>query len=153
MKRSFLITLVVLAVAIPAAALASGGEATRIALKPAKAFPAGKGSAKFKAKPGERELQVEVEHLRRLASRQVVFVVAGAKLGTAKVSARRGAAQPQQRAWPAGPAGEGGDRREGSHRGRKDRSLGFVLGAGQHPGRPGSVPAGPIPSLQKFLHW
>jgi hypothetical protein len=87
MKRSFLITLVALAVAIPAAALASGGEGTRIALKPAKAFPAAKGSAKFKAKPGERELQVEVEHIRRLAGRQVVFVVAGAKLGTAKVSA------------------------------------------------------------------
>src|SRR4029453_4454111 len=85
MKRSFLITLVALAVAIPAAALASGGEGTRIALKPAKAFPAAKGSAKFKAKPGE--LQVEVGHIRRLAGRQVVFVVAGAKLGTAKVSA------------------------------------------------------------------
>jgi hypothetical protein len=87
MKRSFLITLLVLAVAIPAAALASGGEGTRIALKPSKAFPLAKGSAKFKAKPGERELQVEVEHIRRLAGRQVVFVVAGAQFGAAKVSA------------------------------------------------------------------
>jgi hypothetical protein len=86
MKRSLLITLAALAVAIPAAALASGGEGTRIALKPGKAFPAAKGSAKFTVKPGERELQVEVEHIRRLAGRQVVFVVAGAKLGAAKVS-------------------------------------------------------------------
>ena len=86
MKRSFLITILALAVAIPAAALASGGEGTRIALEPSKAFPAAKGSAKFKAKPGERELQLEVEHIRRLAGRQVVFVVAGAKLGAAKVS-------------------------------------------------------------------
>jgi predicted PilT family ATPase len=69
------------------AALASGGDGTRIALKPVKAFPAAKGSAKFKAKPGERELQVEVEHIRRLAGRRVVVVVGGAKLGTAKVSA------------------------------------------------------------------
>jgi hypothetical protein len=86
MKRSFLITILALAVAIPAAALASGGEGTRIALEPSKAFPAARGSAKFKAKPGERELQLEVEHIRRLAGRQVVFVVAGAKLGAAKVS-------------------------------------------------------------------
>ena len=86
MKRSLLITLVALAVAVPAA-LASGGDGTRIALKPVKAFPAAKGSAKFKAKPGERELQVEVEHIRRLAGRRVVVVVGGAKLGTTKVSA------------------------------------------------------------------
>ena len=86
MKRSLLITLVALAVAVPAA-LASGGDGTRIALKPVKAFAAAKGSAKFKAKPGERELQVEVEHIRRLAGRRVVVVVGGAKLGTAKVSA------------------------------------------------------------------
>jgi len=86
MKRSFLITILALAVAIPAAALASGGEGTRIALEPSKAFPAARGSAKFKAKPGERELQLEVEHIRRLAGREVVFVVAGAKLGAAKVS-------------------------------------------------------------------
>jgi hypothetical protein len=30
---------------------------------------------------------VEVEHIRRLAGRQVVFVVGGAKLGAAKVTA------------------------------------------------------------------
>jgi hypothetical protein len=86
MKRSLLITLAALVVAIPATALASGGEGTRIALKPAKAFPAAKGSAKFKAKPGERELQVEVEHIRRLAGRRVIFVVAGAKMGAARVN-------------------------------------------------------------------
>ena len=52
-----------LAVSVPAV-LASGGGGTRIALKSAKTFPAAKGSATFKAKPGERELQVEVEHIR-----------------------------------------------------------------------------------------
>jgi hypothetical protein len=85
MKRSLLITLLALMVAVPAAL--AGGGGTRISLKPAKAFPAAKGSAKFKARAGERELQVEVEHIRRLAGRRVVMVVAGSKLGTAKVSA------------------------------------------------------------------
>lgn len=76
----------VLAVAVPAV-LASGGSGTRIALKASKAFPAAKGSATFKAKPGERELQAEVEHIRRLAGKHVTFYVAGKPLGTAKVGA------------------------------------------------------------------
>jgi hypothetical protein len=84
MKRSLVIALLALMVSIPTA-LAVGG--TRIVLKPAKAYSAAKGSAQYEAKAGERELQVEVEHIRRLAGRQVVFVVAGKKLGTAKVSA------------------------------------------------------------------
>ena len=77
-----------LAVSVPAV-LAAGG--TRVALKPAKAFPVAKGSATFKAKGGERELEAEVEHIRRLAGRRVVFSVAGKKVGVAKVS-RLGAA-------------------------------------------------------------
>ena len=52
----------VLSVSVPQV-LASGGEGTRIVLKSAKAFPAAKGSAKFKATAEERELQVEVEPL------------------------------------------------------------------------------------------
>jgi predicted PilT family ATPase len=61
-------------------------------LKSAKAFPAAKGSAKFKATAEERELQVEVEHIRRLAGKRVVFVVGGKKLASAKVN-RFGAAK------------------------------------------------------------
>jgi hypothetical protein len=80
-----------LAVSVPTV-LAKGGEGTRITLKSAKAFPAAKGSAKFKATAEERELQVEVEHIRRLAGKRVVFVVGGKKLGAAKVS-RFGAAE------------------------------------------------------------
>ncbi len=77
-----------LAVSVPAVLAADG---TRIGLKPAKAFPAAKGSAKFKAKGNERELEAEVQHIRRLAGRRVVFYVAGKKLGVAKVT-RLGAA-------------------------------------------------------------
>ena len=79
----------VLAVSVPV--LAAGGDGTRIVLKAAKAFPAAKGSAKVTAKPGERELEVEVEHIRRLAGKRVAFFVGGKKLGTAKVGALGGA--------------------------------------------------------------
>ena len=80
-----------LAVSVPTV-LAKGGEGTRITLKSAKAFPAAKGSAKFKATAEERELQVEVEHIRRLAGKRVVFIVGGKKLASAKVN-RFGAAE------------------------------------------------------------
>jgi hypothetical protein len=79
-------TALVLAVSVPAV-LASGGGGTRVALKAAVSFPAAKGSAKFKAKPGERELQAEVEHVRRLAGKRIAFFVAGKKLGSARVNA------------------------------------------------------------------
>jgi hypothetical protein len=80
-----------LAVSVPQV-LASGGEGTRIVLKSAKAFPAARGSAKFKATAEERELQVEVEHIRRLAGKRVVFVVGGKKVASARVN-RFGAAE------------------------------------------------------------
>ena len=94
-----------LAVSVPAV-LAKGGDGTRIVLKPTKAFPAAKGSATFKAKPGERQLEVEVEHLRRLAGKRVTFFVGGTKLGTARIGVL-GAAQLERRnsAVPAVRAG------------------------------------------------
>jgi hypothetical protein len=94
-----------LAVAVPSV-LASGGGGTRIVLKPAKAFPAAKGSATFKAKAGERELEAQVEHLRRLAGRTVTFYVGGKRLGSAKVGTL-GAAHIERRngAVPAVDAG------------------------------------------------
>ena len=94
-----------LAVSVPAV-LAKGSDGTRIVLKPTKAFPAAKGSATFKAKPGGRQLEVEVEHLRRLAGKRVTFFVGGTKLGTARIGAL-GAAQLERRnsAAPAVRAG------------------------------------------------
>ena len=84
-------TALLLTVGVPTV-LAKGGDATRITLKAAKAFPAAKGSAKFKSSAEERELQVEVEHIRRLAGKRVVFVVGGKKIATKKVN-RFGAAE------------------------------------------------------------
>ena len=75
-------------------------------MKSAKAFPAAKGAATFKATPGERELEAEVEHLRRLAGKTVTFYVAGTKLGSDRVGAL-GAAHIARRngAVPAVQAG------------------------------------------------
>src|SRR5690349_24402652 len=94
-----------LAVSVPAV-LAKGGDGTRIALQPSKAFPAAKGSAKFKAKPGERELEAQVEHVRRLAGTRVTFFVGGERLGSARVNGF-GAAHIERRnaAVPAVSAG------------------------------------------------
>ena len=104
------VTALLLAVSVPTV-LASGGPGTRIVLKAGKAFPAAKGSAKFRAKAGERELEAEVEHIRRLAGKRVTFYVGGKKLGTAKVTALGAAhisrSTERGQAVPAVPAGTG----------------------------------------------
>jgi hypothetical protein len=46
------------------------------------------GSAQYQSQPGQRELQVEVQHIRSLRGKTVVFSAAGMTLGKAKVSAR-----------------------------------------------------------------
>jgi hypothetical protein len=79
-----MVALLALAIAAPAVLAAKG---TRFALHAAKAFPAAKGSAQFSAKAGERELQVEVEHVRRLAGKTLSVSVGGSKIGTMRVSA------------------------------------------------------------------
>ena len=81
---SFTVVVLALAVAVPRALAA---DRTRIALKPSAAFPAAKGKATFKARGGERELQIEVENIRRLRGKRVVFIVGGSRLGTARVNA------------------------------------------------------------------
>jgi hypothetical protein len=45
------------------------------------------GSAQYQSQPGQRELQVEVQHIRSLRGKTVVFSAAGMTLGTARVSA------------------------------------------------------------------
>jgi hypothetical protein len=52
----------------------------------------GTGSSQYQAQPGQRELQVEVEHLRSLAHTRVLVQVNGARVGWAAVS-RNGVAQ------------------------------------------------------------
>jgi len=83
-------TALLLTVGVPT--VLAKGEGTRIVLKSARVFPAAKGSAKFKATAEERELHVEVEHVRRLAGKRVVFIVGGKQIATKKVN-RFGAAE------------------------------------------------------------
>ena len=87
MKRSLsalvLVAFAALAVAVPVV-LAKGDR--QIALRPAKAYPGARGSAQYHAQTGHRELQVEVEHVRSLRGKQVLFYVNGAKIGAARVS-------------------------------------------------------------------
>ncbi|HEX4932361.1 MAG TPA: hypothetical protein VFV33_04225 [Gemmatimonadaceae bacterium] len=55
-----------------------------IALKGSAAYPNAKGKARFSSKPGERELQVEVENVATGTS--LNFYVGGAQVGTTQVA-------------------------------------------------------------------
>ena len=109
MKRTVILTvsllaLAALAVAAPAVQ-AKGGPGTRIALKPAASFPGASGKAKFQNE-GQRQLEIEVEHVRRLAGKRVSFFVNSTKVGSARVNGL-GAAQVNRRgaSFPAINAG------------------------------------------------
>ena len=64
----------------------------RIPLRPTASFPRAIGHAQYQAQPGQRELQIEAEHLRGLAGNRVLFYANGARLGRATVT-RLGVAQ------------------------------------------------------------
>jgi len=108
MKRMFIpiavLALAALALAAPAVQ-AKGGPGTRIALKAASAYPGASGKAKFQNE-GQRELEIEVEHVRRLAGKRVNFFVNSTKVGSARINGL-GAAQINRRgsAFPAINAG------------------------------------------------
>jgi hypothetical protein len=109
MKRTVILTvsflaLAALAVAAPAVQ-AKGGPGTRIALKSSGAFPGATGKAKLQNQ-GQRELEIEVEHVRRLAGKRVSFFVNSTKIGSARVNGL-GAAQVNRRGatFPAINAG------------------------------------------------
>lgn len=97
MKRSWIIT-GLLAALIGAATLAPAVQAkggTRIVLKASKAYPGASGKAKFQA-AGQRELEIEVEHVRRLAGKRVNFFVGSTRVGSARINGL-GAAQITRR--------------------------------------------------------
>jgi hypothetical protein len=79
-----LAAVMLLAVAVPALAAVNW----QITLKHTTAFPRATGQAQYQSQPGQRELQIEAEHLRALAGRRVVFYAKGLKLGSAVVTSR-----------------------------------------------------------------
>jgi hypothetical protein len=88
MKRTLMIPMALVAL-VAMAMLAPAVQArddTRIVLKPSSAFPGAKGKAKFQT-AGQRELEIEVEHIRRLAGKRVSFFVNARKIGTDRVNA------------------------------------------------------------------
>src|SRR5215510_7767659 len=89
-----LVALAALAVAAPAVQ-AKGEPGTRIPLKSSGVFPGASGKAKFQNQ-GQRELEIEVEHVRRLAGKRVSFFVNATKVGSARVNGL-GAAQVDRR--------------------------------------------------------
>ena len=98
MKRTLIpltiIALAALAFAAPAVQAKDGNERI-IPLKSSSAFPGAKGKAKLKV-DGQRELEIEIEHVRRLAGQRVNFFVNSKKLGSKRISGL-GAAQLDRR--------------------------------------------------------
>lgn len=80
---ALLIALVGLATAVPTALAAVNWQIT---LQHAAAFPKATGQAQFQSQPGQRELQIEAEHLASLAGKQVLFYANGSKFGSATVT-------------------------------------------------------------------
>ncbi len=105
MKRSWFVP-ALLAAFLAAVVLAPAVEAkggTQISLKASKAYPGASGKAKFQS-AGQRELEMEVEHVRSLAGKRVSFFVNNTKIGSARISGlgaaqitRRGASVPAVR--------------------------------------------------------
>ena len=74
------------AAAAPAAALAASSTVDwQIQMHGSAAYAKANGSAQYQSQPGQRELQVEVQRVRSLAGKTVVFSAAGMTLGSAKV--------------------------------------------------------------------
>ena len=96
MKRMFIpLAIVALAAVAFAAPAVQAKGGTIIALKASSAFPGAKGKAKFQVE-GQRELEIEIEHVRRLAGKRVNFFVNAKRVGSKRVSAL-GAAQLDRR--------------------------------------------------------
>jgi hypothetical protein len=96
MKRIFIpLTIVALAALALAAPAVQAKGGTIIALKASSAFPGAKGKAKFQTE-GQRELEIEIEHVRRLAGKRVNFFVNARKIGSKRVNGL-GAAQLDRR--------------------------------------------------------
>ena len=88
MKRKISIATPILAavmlLAIAAPALAAVNWP--ITLHHSTSYPKAAGMAQYQSQPGQRELQIEAEHLKALAGKPVVFYANGSKYGTATVT-------------------------------------------------------------------
>ena len=72
-----------LAIAVPVALAAAARVAT---LKPVSGHSVARGTAQYQSQPGQRELDLEINHLSSLAGKRVFVYVAGSKIGATRVS-------------------------------------------------------------------
>lgn len=73
------------ALAVPAAALATTSN-LQTPVHAGPSYPTATGTAQYQSQPGQREFQVELNHLKSLAGRSVLIRANGANVGWAKVS-------------------------------------------------------------------
>ncbi|HUZ15070.1 MAG TPA: hypothetical protein VMU72_02690 [Gaiellaceae bacterium] len=73
-------------IAVPAALATTSDR--QIAVHAGPSFPKATGSAQYQSQPGQREFQVELNHLKSLAGRSVLVRANGVTVGQAKVSSR-----------------------------------------------------------------
>jgi hypothetical protein len=83
-RISGLLLVALLALAVVPMALATGSS--QVALRASKAYRAATGTAQYQSQPGQRELQIEIDHIRSLAGQYVNVYVGGTKIGSARVS-------------------------------------------------------------------
>jgi hypothetical protein len=84
---SALIACIAMAAVIAPSAMAKGGGTTRtIALNGSVSFPNATGKAVSKVNGNERELEVDVQHIRSLAGKRVSVIVNGHSIATPKVN-------------------------------------------------------------------
>ena len=91
MRRTTLISaliacLAIVAVIAPAASAKGGGTTRTIALKGSISFPGATGKAVYKVNGSERELEVDLQHIRSLAGKHVNVNVNGSRLASPLVS-------------------------------------------------------------------
>jgi hypothetical protein len=91
MRRTTLISaliacLAIVAVIAPAASAKGGGTIRTIALKGSISFPGATGKAVYKVNGSERELEIDLQHIRALAGKHVNVNVNGSRLASPLVS-------------------------------------------------------------------
>jgi hypothetical protein len=83
---SVLIACVAMVVVAAPAASAKGGVTRTIALKGSISFPGATGKAVYKVNGSERELEIDVQHIRALAGKHVNVNVNGSRLASPLVN-------------------------------------------------------------------
>jgi hypothetical protein len=87
-RRSRIAIAAIAAAVLIAPALALAAIDWQITMHGSATYPRANGSAQYQSQSGHREVQIELQHVRSLAGKTVVFAAGGMKLGTQKVSAQ-----------------------------------------------------------------